>query len=109
LTNNSQGATASPSPLTSKWTIFYFLLGIDLLTHSILLTEPVAGDGNSDREQEIGSDIGQVYQIFPDEVLGSGQFGVVYGGEWLKWSLSCYLDSLLTFCCGRLRSTSQDK
>jgi protein kinase D len=47
----------------------------------ILLTEPVAGDSNSDREQEIGSDIGQVYQIFPDEVLGSGQFGVVYGGE----------------------------
>lgn len=26
-------------------------------------------------------DIATVYQIFPDEVLGSGQFGVVYGGE----------------------------
>ncbi|XP_046804771.1 serine/threonine-protein kinase D3 isoform X1 [Lucilia cuprina] len=25
-------------------------------------------------------DMGQLYQIFPDEVLGSGQFGVVYGG-----------------------------
>lgn len=25
-------------------------------------------------------DIGTVYQIFADEVLGSGQFGVVYGG-----------------------------
>lgn len=25
-------------------------------------------------------DIATVYQIFPDEVLGSGQFGVVYGG-----------------------------
>jgi len=24
--------------------------------------------------------MGQLYQIFPDEVLGSGQFGVVYGG-----------------------------
>ena len=34
LTNNSQGATASPSPLTSKWAIFYFLLGIDLLTRN---------------------------------------------------------------------------
>lgn len=22
----------------------------------------------------------QLYQIFPDEVLGSGQFGIVYGG-----------------------------
>lgn len=26
-------------------------------------------------------DINSVYQIFPDEVLGSGQFGIVYGGE----------------------------
>lgn len=24
--------------------------------------------------------MGQLYQIFPEEVLGSGQFGVVYGG-----------------------------
>ena len=23
----------------------------------------------------------QLYQIFPDEVLGSGQFGIVYGGK----------------------------
>lgn len=26
-------------------------------------------------------DISSVYQIFTDEVLGSGQFGVVYGGK----------------------------
>ncbi len=26
-------------------------------------------------------DISSVYQIFADEVLGSGQFGIVYGGE----------------------------
>ncbi|XP_067098978.1 serine/threonine-protein kinase D1 isoform X1 [Osmerus mordax] len=26
-------------------------------------------------------DISSVYQIFPDEVLGSGQFGIVYGGK----------------------------
>ncbi|KAK4884345.1 hypothetical protein RN001_000616 [Aquatica leii] len=38
------------------------------------------------RSQEIGepedqiTDMNQVYQIFPDEVLGSGQFGIVYGG-----------------------------
>ncbi|XP_057376472.1 serine/threonine-protein kinase D1-like isoform X1 [Daphnia carinata] len=62
LTNNSQGAAASASALT----------------------KPAAGDSNGDREQEIGSDIGQVYQIFPDEVLGSGQFGVVYGGAHRK-------------------------
>ncbi|KAG8449601.1 hypothetical protein GDO86_016300 [Hymenochirus boettgeri] len=29
-------------------------------------------------------DISSVYQIFPDEVLGSGQFGVVYGGKHRK-------------------------
>lgn len=28
--------------------------------------------------------MGQLYQIFPDEVLGSGQFGVVYGGTHKK-------------------------
>lgn len=26
-------------------------------------------------------DISSVYQIFADEVLGSGQFGIVYGGK----------------------------
>ncbi|KAF2893732.1 hypothetical protein ILUMI_12426 [Ignelater luminosus] len=30
-------------------------------------------------EEQI-TDMNQVYQIFPDEVLGSGQFGIVYGG-----------------------------
>ncbi|XP_078419406.1 serine/threonine-protein kinase D1 [Cetorhinus maximus] len=29
-------------------------------------------------------DISMVYQIFPDEVLGSGQFGIVYGGKHRK-------------------------
>lgn len=36
-------------------------------------------------------DIGTVYQIFADEVLGSGQFGVVYGGAYvslgMKWEV----------------------
>lgn len=27
------------------------------------------------------TDMSQLYQIFPDEVLGSGQFGIVYGGN----------------------------
>lgn len=26
-------------------------------------------------------DISKLYQIFPDDVLGSGQFGIVYGGK----------------------------
>lgn len=30
-------------------------------------------------------DIGTVYQIFADEVLGSGQFGVVYGGMYINF------------------------
>lgn len=37
-------------------------------------TEPA--NENEDNVQ----DMGQLYQIFPDEVLGSGQFGIVYGG-----------------------------
>lgn len=44
------------------------------------VAEAQAETNSGDREAEIGSDIGQLYQIFPDEVLGSGQFGVVYGG-----------------------------
>ena len=31
-------------------------------------------------EQNSSMDISLQYQIFPDEVLGSGQFGIVYGG-----------------------------
>ncbi|XP_012273303.1 serine/threonine-protein kinase D3 [Orussus abietinus] len=30
------------------------------------------------------TDMSQLYQIFPDEVLGSGQFGIVYGGAHRK-------------------------
>lgn len=36
-------------------------------------------DQTSEPEDRI-TDISQLYQIFPDEVLGSGQFGIVYGG-----------------------------
>uniref|UniRef100_UPI001A99C685 LOW QUALITY PROTEIN: serine/threonine-protein kinase D1-like n=1 Tax=Gasterosteus aculeatus aculeatus TaxID=481459 RepID=UPI001A99C685 len=32
----------------------------------------------------VPADINSVYQIFPDEVLGSGQFGIVYGGKHRK-------------------------
>ena len=37
-----------------------------------------SADGEEATKQE--KDISQAYQIFPDEVLGSGQFGIVYGG-----------------------------
>ena len=35
---------------------------------------------DSDEATKQEKDISQAYQIFPDEVLGSGQFGIVYGG-----------------------------
>ncbi|XP_051901273.1 serine/threonine-protein kinase D3-like isoform X6 [Pristis pectinata] len=47
--------------------------------------------GHQTRESKVhpeantsSEDISAVYQIFPDEVLGSGQFGVVYGGKHRK-------------------------
>lgn len=38
-----------------------------------------SSDSSSDSEGR-ATDITQIYQIYPDEVLGSGQFGIVYGG-----------------------------
>ncbi|KAM9302394.1 serine/threonine-protein kinase D3-like [Gastrophryne carolinensis] len=35
-------------------------------------------------EPQQNLDISHIYQIFPDEVLGSGQFGIVYGGKHRK-------------------------
>lgn len=35
-------------------------------------------------EDEKITDISQIYQIFPDDVLGSGQFGIVYAGKHRK-------------------------
>lgn len=29
----------------------------------------------------VSQDVSLLYQVFSDEVLGSGQFGVVYGGK----------------------------
>ncbi|KAJ2938572.1 hypothetical protein O0L34_g13070 [Tuta absoluta] len=40
------------------------------------VTGPEAEGGSEERVTEMA----QVYQIHPDEVLGSGQFGIVYGG-----------------------------
>ena len=39
-------------------------------------------------------DIASVYQIFSDEVLGSGQFGIVYGGThfYFHMMLTCLTD-----------------
>lgn len=40
------------------------------MSHSVIETN----------QQQNVTDMSQLYQIFPDEVLGSGQFGIVYGG-----------------------------
>lgn len=45
-----------------------------------------AMDMNSEKEELACTDISLLYQIFPDEVLGSGQFGIVYGGVHRKSS-----------------------
>ncbi|KAL8618364.1 hypothetical protein ACOMHN_047436 [Nucella lapillus] len=42
--------------------------------------ENVCPDSTSDKQ----IDISQLYQIFPEDVLGSGQFGIVYGGRHRK-------------------------
>ncbi|XP_032438270.1 protein kinase D4 isoform X1 [Xiphophorus hellerii] len=43
------------------------------------------GEEHQDKDQHgVGVDISSVYQIFTDEVLGSGQFGVVYKGTHRK-------------------------
>ncbi|XP_052860795.1 serine/threonine-protein kinase D1 isoform X1 [Anopheles cruzii] len=36
--------------------------------------------GSATEPEDRVTDMSQLYQIFPDEVLGSGQFGIVYGG-----------------------------
>jgi hypothetical protein len=46
------------------------------------IVNTAVSEGNvSDEPEERISDMSQLYQIFADEVLGSGQFGIVYGGE----------------------------
>ncbi|XP_021946314.1 serine/threonine-protein kinase D3 isoform X1 [Folsomia candida] len=39
-----------------------------------------ASNRKDDEREDRITEISQIYQIFPDEVLGSGQFGTVYGG-----------------------------
>ena len=45
------------------------------------IPEAEGGAGAAEAHQDNrDTEISQAYQIFPDEVLGSGQFGIVYGG-----------------------------
>lgn len=61
-------------------------------------------DVNSDEENDGAAsflqDIGMIYQIFADEVLGSGQFGVVYGGMYIQkfqQNVTDYINSVSYF------------
>ncbi|KAL4239042.1 Serine/threonine-protein kinase D1 [Mactra antiquata] len=47
-------------------------------------TQQKYGQANNSGVQDEPHDISQLYQIFPDDVLGSGQFGIVYGGKHRK-------------------------
>lgn len=42
--------------------------------------DSLAGDEAEAEGGARATDMAQVYRIHPDEVLGSGQFGIVYGG-----------------------------
>lgn len=44
------------------------------------VTSNRSSSDSSNSSEGRATEITQVYQIFPDEVLGSGQFGIVYGG-----------------------------
>ena len=46
----------------------------------VTVTPPNKEEKAQEKEEGKETDISQAYQIFPDEVLGSGQFGIVYGG-----------------------------
>ncbi|XP_075048697.1 serine/threonine-protein kinase D1 isoform X2 [Mixophyes fleayi] len=67
------------------------------IQHALMPVNPKGANGGSSQHRDVSIsisvsncqvqenvDISSVYQIFPDEVLGSGQFGIVYGGKHRK-------------------------
>lgn len=65
-------------PVTSKFV--QIELAIQLMIVGKLILVFCLTTGTSSEAEENVQDIGKLYQIFADEVLGSGQFGIVYGG-----------------------------
>ncbi|XP_056403319.1 serine/threonine-protein kinase D1 isoform X3 [Hyla sarda] len=67
------------------------------IQHALMPVNPKGANGVTSQHRDVSMsisvsncevqenvDISSVYQIFPDEVLGSGQFGIVYGGKHRK-------------------------
>uniref|UniRef100_A0A673CH55 Serine/threonine-protein kinase n=1 Tax=Sphaeramia orbicularis TaxID=375764 RepID=A0A673CH55_9TELE len=54
------------------------------ISHSLHRKEVSISISVSNCQIQENVDINSIYQIFPDEVLGSGQFGIVYGGKHRK-------------------------
>ena len=54
----------------------------------VFFSENVERNGESPPDKQV--DISQLYQIFPEDVLGSGQFGIVYGGR-SSWRSGCII------------------
>ena len=64
-------------PIQSQNKFFHVLL-LGWLTAEAEKARQNAKPANSQQPQN-EKDISQAFQIFPDEILGSGQFGIVYG------------------------------
>lgn len=58
------------------------LLFFSVAEQSSSATEIVASSDARVEDEQSVADIGQVYHINPDDILGSGQFGIVFGGEY---------------------------
>lgn len=56
-------------------------------------------EGEGSTEERV-TDMAQLYQIYPDEVLGSGQFGIVYGGLHRRSKRPVAIKVCLTAPCG---------
>lgn len=50
------------------------------IRQALMPVQSTSKSENTGESEEKVTDMSQLYQIFPDEVLGSGQFGIVYGG-----------------------------
>ena len=59
---------------------------------------------------ETKMDISLFYQIYPEEILGSGQFGTVYGGKWMDTDLLEGLSNYLFLpSCMHAHTTGQNR